>query len=69
MLMALSCNCCLPCSCYAPIWDSGDGPGILPWLLRGSVMAGRQADFSGMHTALLYAGSALVAVGKRAQSY
>ncbi|KAL4423052.1 hypothetical protein ABPG77_002086 [Micractinium sp. CCAP 211/92] len=49
-------------SCYAPIWDSGDGPGVLPWLLRGSVMAGRQADSSGMHTALIYAGSAVVAV-------
>lgn len=29
------------------------------------MLAGGEADYSGMHTALLYAGSALVAVGER----
>ncbi len=35
------------------------------WMLRGACLAGRQVDFSAMHTALLYAGSALVATGGR----
>ncbi|KAL4428317.1 hypothetical protein ABPG75_002406 [Micractinium tetrahymenae] len=49
-------------SCYEPIPDSRTGADILPWLLRGAVLAGGEADYSGMHTALLYAGSALAAV-------
>ncbi|KAL4423051.1 hypothetical protein ABPG77_002085 [Micractinium sp. CCAP 211/92] len=60
--VALSAALQLLHSCYAPIPDSRTGADILPWLLRGAVLANGEADFSGMHTALLYAGSALVAV-------
>ncbi len=38
---------------------------MLPWLLRGAVLAGGRADFSAVHTALLYAGRAVVGVGER----
>jgi hypothetical protein len=37
---------------------------MLPWLLRGAVLAGGEADFSGVHTALLYAGQVVVGVGE-----
>lgn len=54
----------MPCSCYEPLPDSRTGADMLPWLLRGAVLADGQADYSGMHTALLYAGRALVGVGE-----
>lgn len=37
---------------------------MLPWLLRGAVLAGGRADYSATHTALLYAGRAVVGVGE-----
>ncbi|KAI3428570.1 hypothetical protein D9Q98_007392 [Chlorella vulgaris] len=47
-------------SCYAPLPDSRTGEDMLPWLLRGAVFAGGKADYSSMHTVLLYAGQAVV---------
>ncbi|PRW44524.1 oxidoreductase [Chlorella sorokiniana] len=49
-------------SCYDPLPDSRTGADMLPWLLRGAVLAGGRADYSGVHTALLYAGRAVVGV-------
>ena len=53
-----------PCSCYESLPDSRTGADMLPWLLRGAVLAGGEADFSGVHTALLYAGQVVVGVGE-----
>lgn len=55
-----------PCpahSCYQPLMDSRTGGDAMLWMLRGACLAGRQLDLSTMHTALLYAGSTLVAAG------
>lgn len=52
------------CSCYDPLPDSRTGADMLPWLLRGAVLAGGRADYSATHTALLYAGCAVVGVGE-----
>lgn len=51
-------------SCYEPLPDSRTGADMLPWLLRGAVLAGGEADYSAMHSALLYAGPAVVGVGE-----
>jgi hypothetical protein len=37
---------------------------MLPWLVRGAVMAGGRADYSACHTALLYVGRVAVAAGE-----
>jgi len=51
-------------SCYAPWPDSRTGADLIPWLLRGAVLAGGEADYSSMHTALLYVGQVVAAVGE-----
>ncbi|GAB4814380.1 hypothetical protein N2152v2_001426 [Parachlorella kessleri] len=48
-------------SCYQPVHDSRTGGNATLWMLRGASLAGGELDFSAMHTALLYAGSSLVA--------
>lgn len=53
------------CSCYDPLPDSRTGADMVPWLLRGAVLAGGRADYSAAHTALLYAGRAVVGVGEQ----
>lgn len=47
---------------FEPLPDSRTGADVLPWLLRGAVLADGGLDLSGCHAALLYAGGALVAV-------
>lgn len=46
---------------YTKIYDSRTGDDVMPWLLKGSKIS-KDADYSSMHTAVLYAKGTLVAV-------
>lgn len=49
--------------CFSRLWDSRLGVDLVPWMLQGKCSPDRRLDFSGFHTAVLWAGGTVVSVG------